>query len=111
MSSQTSPKISLDQAASDLNFKTESVSLNPLAESFHITMGKREDTRSTIAILIVVSLPVIVAASFLTLWFFSQVSIDGLLKIVGAIMSPVIGLVGAVTGFYFSESKHRDLNH
>jgi len=109
MSPTTPSTINLDQAAENLNLKAGSVSLDPLAELYNVTFKRREDARMIIAIMIVVSLPATVLATFLTLWFCGKVSIDDLIKIIGAIMSPIIGLIGAVTGFYFSESKHRDV--
>ncbi len=44
----------------------------------------------------------IVVGSFLTLWFDWATS-EQLLDLLGLIFAPIIGLFGAVTGFYYGE--------
>jgi flagellar basal body-associated protein FliL len=110
MSQLAGNEISLDQEASNLSLSAGSVSLNPQADLLHVTLKKREDARLIIAIMIVISLPFTVAAAFMTLWFLPKLSIEDLIKFIGGIISPVIGLIGAVAGFYFSESKHQENN-
>ena len=63
---------------------------------------QQEDSRSSIALLIVGSLAFIVVAAFVTLWTRGkQTSIDDITRLVQALIGPVAGIVGAVTGFYF----------
>jgi hypothetical protein len=65
----------------------------------------REFARQWIALIVVGSLAFIVVCSFISLWKVPHPSIDEVIKIIEAIISPVIGIVGAVTGFYFGESQ------
>nr|WP_294505811.1 hypothetical protein [uncultured Rhodopila sp.] len=74
--------------------------------SIHPIAKKREDVRWYIALIIVLSLAFIVVASFVSLWVRGETPVDEVVKVIGAITAPVIGIVGAVTGFYFSESRN-----
>jgi hypothetical protein len=72
------------------------------------TTRKREDARRWLALIVVASLAFIVVASFVSLWYYSKInSIDDIVKVIDAVTSPVIGIVGAVTGFYFGESQSK----
>jgi hypothetical protein len=61
----------------------------------------REDARNKIALMIVGSLCGIVLFSFITLWVGKPIA--DIKEILEILISPVIGIVGAVTGFYFGE--------
>ena len=67
---------------------------------------QRESMRGVVAGLLLVILAFIIIAAFLSYWFnwASQDQIEGLLTIVFA---PMIGLVGAATGFYFGSTEAR----
>ena len=68
----------------------------------------RESSRSKISFLIVGSLPFIIISSFISLWVlwcFSSPKVEDLRSVLELIISPVIGIVGAVTGFYFGEKS------
>ncbi len=70
---------------------------------------RREDARSRLSTIIVGSLGAIVVFSFLSLWiaWFTNHDSGDVVKVIEVILSPVIGIVGAVSGFYFGE-KQRD---
>jgi hypothetical protein len=72
----------------------------------HSIAKRREDARWYIALIIVLLLAFIVIASFVSLWARGNTPVDDVVKVIGAIIGPVIGIVGAVTGFYFSESRN-----
>lgn len=63
---------------------------------------QREITRGRIAAALLAILGFLVAGSFVSLWFgwASSTELDALLTL---LFAPVIGLVGAATGFYFGE--------
>jgi hypothetical protein len=67
---------------------------------------QRESIRGVVAALLLGLLCFIVIASFLSYWLdvVEQDALEGLLTI---IFAPVIGLVGAATGFYFGGSSDR----
>jgi hypothetical protein len=65
-------------------------------------IGPREKTRGQVAAVLLGILAFLVAGSFISLWFdwASSEELDTLLTI---LFAPIIGLVGAATGFYFGE--------
>jgi hypothetical protein len=92
----------------------EEISLSRTDKKYKIPepiLHRRETSRFLIGIGIVSSLFLIVLGSFsiLIIKSFSQegVSIADLKEIVETLIAPVIGVVGAVTGFYFGE-RQRD---
>jgi hypothetical protein len=66
----------------------------------------REKIRGRIAQGLLFTLVGIVAGIFLTVWL-KLASLDDVLKLVAAVLTPVIGVFGAVTGFYFGSSRRR----
>ncbi len=71
---------------------------------------KREDARSRIAYIIIGLFVAVLAACFYLAWMQlaahrDKATVDDVLKIVQAILSPVVAIVGAVTGFYFSSAQ------
>lgn len=66
---------------------------------------RREITRGRIAAALLVILGFMVVGSFVSLWFgwASGSELDALLTL---LFGPVIGLVGAATGFYFGEQRN-----
>lgn len=84
------------------------ISLTELAKNTSVTErsinAKREDARAGIAYLIIGCFSVVIVASFLLFFYRGETPVDDVLKIVQAVIAPVIGIVGAVTGFYFSSS-------
>jgi hypothetical protein len=91
------------------------ISLNAEATPFDATAfdrlvireprSRREDARQTIAFVIVGCFGLVILFSFITFWTRGKTPVDDLLKLVQAIIAPVIGIVGAVTGFYFSSAS------
>lgn len=67
---------------------------------------QREDARKWVARAITSSFVFIITASFFLFLFRGQTPVDDIIKFISSILTPVIGIVGAVTGFYFSESRH-----
>jgi hypothetical protein len=88
------------------------ISLTPVERAFPSVRQtialRREGARWWIAFVIVMLLAFIVVASFASLWWRGSTSVDDIVKVISPIIGPVIGIVGAVTGFYFSESKKPD---
>jgi uncharacterized membrane protein (DUF485 family) len=85
------------------------ISLRRVEQAFphvHPIAKRREDARWYIALIIVLSLAFIVIASFVSLWLRGETPVDDVVKVIGAITAPVISIVGAMTGFYFSESRN-----
>ena len=64
----------------------------------------REQVRGKIALILTWCLVGIVAVSLILI--LTRVSIDKIKDTLELILSPIVGLVGAVTGFYFGE-KHK----
>ena len=64
----------------------------------------REKKRGEIALALVAALLFLLLAAFLSLWFkWAEVAaVEGILEI---LLAPVVGLVGAVTGFYFGTKQ------
>lgn len=64
----------------------------------------REKVRGRIALILVFLLLGIVAVSFVAIWFKMAplTDVKGILELV---LAPVVGLVGAVTGFYYGEKS------
>jgi cytochrome bd-type quinol oxidase subunit 2 len=84
------------------------ISLNTAGASLTVseqTERKREYARQVLAIIVVSSLAFIVIASFASLWLCGTKNVDDVVKVIEAVISPVVGIVGAVTGFYFGESR------
>jgi hypothetical protein len=88
--------------------KEKDISLQAVSGSFtgvtqHTVEVRQEDARTAIALTIAGSLAFIVLATFVTLWSHTIKfkSVDDIVKLVQAVLSPVVGIVGAVTGFYF----------
>lgn len=63
---------------------------------------RREDARRGLAYTIVACLAAVVFGSFLLFWTRGAATVDDVVKVIQAVLSPVVGIVGAVTGFYFS---------
>jgi hypothetical protein len=76
----------------------------PLNLTEHVAR-RREWSRTILAGLIVGSLVFIVVGTFVTLWTRQDAKIDDLREMVHILMSPTIGIVGAVMGFYFGERR------
>jgi hypothetical protein len=64
---------------------------------------KREDMRGEIARWILGIFVLIVVGAFATVWF-THVAIDTVLRFLELFVGPIVGIVGAVTGFYFGSS-------
>jgi hypothetical protein len=76
-----------------------SVSKNTIEEA-------REDARKSVALIIVAAFTCVLLLS-LAVFFFrdKDTKPDDVLKIIQAVLAPITGIVGAVTGFYFSASQ------
>lgn len=64
----------------------------------------RENIRGQIALWLLWFLGAIMAA-LLTLLVFRVINVDEVLKLVGVLLTPIVGLFGAVMGFYFGEKS------
>jgi hypothetical protein len=75
--------------------------------------ARQEDARTWIAFIIVGSMAFIVFATFLLLWLhFDMIkTADDLTKLIQAVLSPVVGIVGAVTGFYFGSRQAQQMTN
>jgi hypothetical protein len=65
---------------------------------------QREDTRKYLAILIVVPFILIVCFSFVSFWCVKsggKLTPDDVVKFTSTLLTPVVAIVGAVTGFYY----------
>lgn len=68
---------------------------------------ERERKRGQIAIGLLALLAGVIVGSFLTLWF-KWAGTDDLLKILNVLFGSLVGLVGAVTGFYYGSAGGRN---
>jgi hypothetical protein len=68
---------------------------------------QRERRRGQIALLLVALLVAVVVLSFAALWFLPTNRFDSLMKLLQILFAPIIGLVGAVTGFYYGGGESR----
>lgn len=99
--------IPLGQSAAGFNPQPQIGSLAASASGFTIEQESRkrqDDSRHKIALVIVGSLSGIVLLPFIIIWWSSR-DIEALLKLVQATIGPVVGVVGAVTGFYFGSAS------
>ncbi len=69
---------------------------------------RREDARRWIAYLIVACFFITIAGSFIIFIWHGDNKIDDVIKLIQAIIAPVVAIVGAVTGFYFSNTNSSD---
>jgi protein-S-isoprenylcysteine O-methyltransferase Ste14 len=67
---------------------------------------EREKIRGQIAVGLLLLLGAVVAAAFASLWL-KWTSTDDLLKVLNVLFGSLIGLVGAVTGFYYGSAGAR----
>jgi hypothetical protein len=84
------------------------IRLSSVAGDLKVNLARRrEDARSRISFVIVGSLGAIVACSFVSVWlaWFTGHDVADVEKIIQVLLSPVVGIVGAVTGFYFGEKQ------
>jgi type II secretory pathway component PulM len=84
----------------------QSISLAAVSDSFpRVTQRtvelRQEDARTRIALLIVGAFAIIVVVAILAIWVPTARSVDEIVKIIQTVLSPLVGIVGAVTGFYF----------
>ena len=88
---------------------TERISLNENADRdplfVHEHARRREIFRQGISILMVLSLFLIVFLSFVSLWCIKDFQFADLKELLHILIPPVIGIVGAVSGFYFGEKS------
>lgn len=62
---------------------------------------EREKLRGWIALMLVSLLVAVVVFAFMTLWFGDTAHQSNLKVLLDLIIAPIVGVVGAVTGFYF----------
>ncbi|HXE52667.1 MAG TPA: hypothetical protein VN541_06605 [Tepidisphaeraceae bacterium] len=86
------PRISLDERA-----ERETLSVHE-----HVAR-RRESFRQSISILTVGSMFLVVMLSFVSLWCIKDFAFADLKELLHILIPPIIGIVGAVTGFYFGE--------
>lgn len=69
----------------------------------------QEGIRSRLAVVIVLSIPVTIVLAFVVLCIVAivdGVSVDDLKDVIAATLTPLVGLAGAVIGFYFGSQRH-----
>jgi hypothetical protein len=71
---------------------------------------QREQLRGRIALLLIALLIAMIIISFIMLWILPADRFDSLTKLLQIIFAPIIGLVGAVTGFYYGGGGGRSGN-
>jgi hypothetical protein len=71
---------------------------------------QREQLRGRIALLLIALLIAVIFISFIMLWFLPANRFDSLIELLQIIFAPIIGLVGAVTGFYYGGGGGRSGN-
>jgi hypothetical protein len=65
-----------------------------------------ENTRAALAFCLVGLLAVVLLLLLLLLWF-RRVPVDAFAQVAGLLISPLVGLVGAVTGYYYGRGDRR----
>ncbi len=69
----------------------------------------QEGIRSRLAVVIVLSIPATIVLAFVILGIIAivdGVSVDDLKDVIAATLTPLVGLAGAVIGFYFGSQRH-----
>ena len=79
--------------------------LDPEVTGFTDVSLKRESARQTVAIIVAVTILAVVICSFITLWTFSARSVTDLKVLLDILFAPIIGIFGAVVGFYFGANS------
>lgn len=74
----------------------------PISVNEHI-IRRREWSRQIIAISIMASMLILMVFPFATLFIIEEVKFSDLKELLHILIPPVIGIVGAVMGFYFGE--------
>ena len=92
-------------ATQDVSAENEEEDLGILEPTFD-PIEKREDTRTTLAVLIVLTVPAIVATACFA-FLFQSAKVADLRDFTVGILGPVGGIVGAVVGFYFGSEHAR----
>lgn len=77
--------------------------LSPQVFDRHL-LKKREALRGVIAIILLSLLCGVVVLTYIG-FFFTNRAVDDISRILELLMAPLVGLVGAVTGFYFGEKS------
>lgn len=107
------PPIGLSVAATNFGGTAPSATAQSLSEQADLHFGvpeaakQFEESRLWIALIIVGSMAFIVVASF-ALIYSCRDKIDDVIKLVQLLIAPVIGVVGAVTGFYYGSRGTAD---
>jgi hypothetical protein len=71
---------------------------------FELRSRPVEDTRALIAFSLLALLAGVVAALLLLLAF-RRISVDEMVRLMGVMLAPLVGLVGAATGYYYGRSN------
>ena len=98
----------VDPAAPQTHDKEISLERTPDGYTFTVkehVANRREWSRTILASFIVGSLVFIVIGAFVSLWRNQDTKIEEVREMVHVLISPVIGIVGAVLGFYFGEKN------
>ena len=93
----------LDLTATPGETQIESTPFRPKTAPYD-PAPEREKIRGSIALILVWLLVGLVAALFLSVWFFGT-DLTNIKTILELVLAPIIGLVGAITGFYYGEKS------
>jgi hypothetical protein len=79
--------------------------LSPPEEKPYDPAPEREKKRGLIALVLVSALCGIIVLAFAFIFFVPAANVELLKSVLEIIFAPIVGLVGAVTGFYFGEKS------
>ena len=79
----------------------------------HFLQRNQEGIRSRLAVVIVLSIPTTIILAFVVLGVIAIVdgiTVNDLKDVIAATLTPLVGLAGAVIGFYFGSQRHSGPN-
>ncbi len=98
--------IDLSEEDSEKGFSIIPYSLGEVESKPYNPDPEREKLRGKIALILVSLLVGIVLMAFFTLWFAAPEKVSKLKEVLDLVVAPIVGIVGAVTGFYFGGKEN-----
>jgi hypothetical protein len=99
--SKHEPAVDLSEEDVQQGYPPETLVLGEYESQPYDPEPEREKLRGWIALILVGLLVAVVVFAFLTLWFGEAAHQSDLKALLDLIIAPIVGVVGAVTGFYF----------